>query len=109
EEALAAPAGPAEQRHRNDLLRVRHGVTRVGPALLRLDDERTALAERRGSVPEHALLLCKGQQIEDVDDRDGVALGARLRDDVADLEAKALCVLARDDAEGDPPGIDADP
>src|SRR5947208_2723908 len=109
EEALAAPAGPAEQRHRNDLLRVRHGVTRVGPALLRLDDERTALAERRGSVPEHALLICKGKQIEDVDDRDGVALGGRLRDDVADLEAKPLCVLDRDAADGDLLGIEVDP
>src|SRR5207237_7544431 len=53
---------------------------------LSLHDERSALAERRGGILQHTLLVLEGQKVQDVDDRHRVAVRGLILDDVADLE-----------------------
>ena len=70
---------------------------------------RAALAEGRRRVPQHLLLLLERKEIEDVDDRDHVALGGRVGHDVAHLEPEPLGVADGAARDLDLPRIEIDP
>src|SRR5438552_17711690 len=103
------PAAREAQADGDELLRVGEHVTRVGEALLRFDDERTAFAKRRGDVPQDPLLGLERKEIEDVHDRHRVALRRRVGDHVSHLEPQPLRVADRAPRDLDLVRIEVDP
>ena len=93
----------------DELLRVGERVPGIGTALLRLHDERRALPEGGRRVPQDTLLLVEWQQVQDVDDGDGVALGRWVGDDIPYFEAQPPCVADRPARDLDLPRVEIDP